>query len=129
MVLNVLLDNIAGLGGAPGTFGRAWVETTFSSCAVSPNGRLAYFGRTTSHDPEMRNLVVASLDASGNVSGIPRCYPTSDRPLAPIGAGGFDHTTITALLLNSARRRLYIGEIRLGPSTTSTSPCCTDQLG
>jgi hypothetical protein len=116
MVVNVLLDNIAGLGGAPGTFGRVWHDTTFSSCAVSPNGRVAYFGRTASHDPEMRNLVVASLDASGNVIGIPRCYPTSAWPLAPIGP--FDtHTTMTALLLNSPKRRLYMGEMRI-----STAP-------
>jgi hypothetical protein len=113
MVVNVLLDNIAGLGGARGTFGQARDKTTFSSCAVSPNGRVAYFGRTASLDPEMRNLVVASLDASGNVIGIPRCYPTSDRPLAR----GYN-TTITALLLNSAKRRLYIAEMR--SSTTPT---------
>jgi hypothetical protein len=120
MVVNVSLDNIAGLGAPVLNFGPAREQTSFSSCAVSPNGRVAYFGRTVSHDREMRNLVVASLDASGNVIGIPRCYPTSDRPLAPIGAAGYDVTTITALLLNSAKRRLYVGEMRQEPSTAST---------
>jgi hypothetical protein len=121
MVVNVPLDNIAGLGASVLNFGPTREQTSFSSCAVSPNGRVAYFGRTESFDPEMRNLVVASLDASGNVIGIPRGYPTSDRPLAPIGAAGAgnDTTTITALLLNSAKRRLYVGEMREGPSTAS----------
>src|SRR5215471_3541292 len=84
MIVNVLLDDIAGLG-APVIFGPLWYDTTFSSCAVSADGKVAYFGRTGSHDPAMRNLVVASLDASGNVIGIPQCYSTSAWPLEPIG--------------------------------------------
>ena len=120
MVVNVSLDNIAGLGAPVTIFGPPRIQTTYSSCAVSPNGRVAYFGRTASHDPEMRNLVVAPLDASGNVIGIPRCYPTSAWPLAPIGPGGDSYSTITVLLLNSAKRRLYMGEMREGASTAST---------
>jgi hypothetical protein len=82
MNVNVLLDDIAGLG-APATFGPAWYQTTFSSCAVSSDGKVAYFGRTASSDPEMRNLVVASLDTSGDVIGIPQCYCTSVHPFCP----------------------------------------------
>jgi hypothetical protein len=70
MGVNVLLDNIAGLG-APATFGPLSDQTTFSSCAVSADGKVAYFGRYASSDPEMRNLVVASLDPFGEVIGIP----------------------------------------------------------
>lgn len=120
MVTNVLLDNIAGLGTLC-PFGPGLFQTTFSSCAVSPNGTVAYFGRTASHDPEMRNLVVASLDTSGNVIGIPKCYPSSDRPLAPIKGylGTDNHTTVTSIVVNSAKRRLYTGESRADvPLTT-----------
>src|SRR5215468_332149 len=114
MSVNVLLDKIAGLG-APSAFGPASYQTTFASCAVSADGRVAYFGRTASYDPGMRNLVVASLDASGDIVGIPQCYPTSDWSLAPINgypiSSGYN-TTITAILVNPAKSRLYLGESR-----------------
>jgi hypothetical protein len=122
--INVLLDDIAGLGVTPRTFGPAWYQTTFSSCAVSNDGKVAYFGRTASYDPAMRNLVVASLHASGNVIGIPQCYPSSAWPLAPINgypvASGYENeTTITTILVNSAKRRLYMGESRSGVQPTT----------
>jgi hypothetical protein len=109
----VSLDDVAGLGPAK-----------FSSCAVSTDGRLAYFGRTASYDPEMRNLVVASLDPSGNVVGIPQCYPTSAWPLALIeGYPATDryNTTITAIVVNSTKNRLYMGESR-SATQPATSP-------
>lgn len=122
MSVNVLLNKIAGLGSSA-NFGRAWYETTFSSCAVSVDGKVAYFGRTASYDPEMRNLVVASLDASGNIIGIPQCYRTSAWSLAPIsgypGPGKYN-TTITAILVNAAKSRLYIAESRSAAQPTTS---------
>ena len=120
---NVLLDNIAGLG-APKTFGPLWQQTTFSSCAASVDGRLVYFGRTASYDPAMRNLVVASLDAFGNVLGIPQGYPSSAWPLAPIGGYppvAVNNATITAILVNAAKSRLYMAESRTA-ATQPTTP-------
>ena len=92
----VLLDNIVGLG-APRTFGPIWHQTTFSSCPASADGRLVYFGRAASYDPAMRNLVVASLDESGNVAGIPQCYPTAHGRLRRSAAN-----TITLYAFNSS---------------------------
>jgi hypothetical protein len=114
MAINVLVDNIAGLG-APATFGPAWYQMTFSSCALSADGKVVYFGRTASYDPDMRNLVVASLDIFGEIIGIPQCYPTSAWALAPINGypvPSTHNTTITAILVNSAQDRLYTAESR-----------------
>jgi hypothetical protein len=116
---SILLDDIAGLG-APPAFGPLLYDTTFSSIAMSGDGTVAYFGRTTSRDPQMRNLVVASLDSVGNVQGIPKCYPTSTRLLAVIDNTSQPspyNTTITALALNATKRRLYIGETRSAAKT------------
>jgi hypothetical protein len=133
MSVNVLLDKIAGLG-APSVFGPASYQTTFASCAVSADGRAAYFGRTASYDPGMRNLVVASLDASGDIVGIPQCYPTSGWSLAPINgypiSSGYN-TTITAILVNPAKSRLYLGESRsaVQPTTSGLNVYTLDAQG
>jgi hypothetical protein len=71
----------------------------------------------------MRNLVVASLDTSGNIIGIPQCYPTSVWPLALINGYPAEinyATTIRTILVNSAKSRLYMGEDRMGPQPTSS---------
>jgi hypothetical protein len=117
MVLNVSLFNIAGLGNTPpGDWGPLRHQTTFASCAVSSDGGKAYFGRAGSVDPQMRNLVVASLDSSGGVVGVPRCYPSSAWPLDPIvgyrATGEATGVYISAILVDGARRRLYMAEIR-----------------
>ena len=129
----VLLDHIAGLG-APVVFSAAWYGTTFSSVAISDDGKVAYFGRTASYDPMMRNLVVVALDSSGNVKGIPTCYPTSAWALAPINgypvASGYN-STITALALNTGKARLYIGESRsaVHPTTPGLNVYTLDASG
>jgi hypothetical protein len=90
---------------------------------VSADGKVAYFDRTASYDPEMRNLVVASLDASGNVIGIPQCYRTNAWSLAPINGypvPGNYNTTITAILVNATKSRLYIAESRSAAQPTTS---------
>jgi hypothetical protein len=83
---NVTLDGIAGQGTGNAFLGSQWDEMTYSSYAVSANGRLLYLGRANSRDPQMRNLVVVSLDGSGRVTGVPR-GSVSDQAkwLAPVG--------------------------------------------
>ncbi len=121
MAVNVQLFDIAGLG--TGSFGSTLDQTTFASCAVLPDGKKAYFGRANSRDPQMRNLVVASLDSAGGVLGVPQSYPTSTSPLDLIAgypAGGDTNTAITAILVNAAKGRLYMAESRAAGGAPTT---------
>jgi hypothetical protein len=93
----------------------AFTGTSFLSCAASPHGLKVYLGRSNVSDPTLLNLVVGTLDSSGNVVGTPRLYPSSAAPLNPISdplPSSHNHASVCAIVVNSAANRLYMGDER-----------------
>lgn len=72
------------------------------TAAAAAPGRV-YLGRQYSYDPKRLNLAVVTVDAQGKVQGVPRRYADSDVPLPTR-----TQSTVTALLLDPARRKLYL---------------------
>jgi hypothetical protein len=83
------------------------------SVAVSADGKRVYVGRQYSYDRKRLNLTVVTVDAAGKPSGEPRRYADSEVPLPER-----THATVTAILPDAARRKLYL----TSPLTSGTTP-------
>jgi hypothetical protein len=77
-----------------------------STAALSADGRRLYLGLRYSYRVDRHNLVVLTLDAAGKPVGRPRRYADSAVDLPEK-----THATITGLLVDSARRKLYLTRV------------------
>ncbi len=80
--------------GIPGTAG---------AMAVSDDGHRVYLGRQHSYDRRRLNLIVVTPAPDGSVVGAARRYLDSPVPLPDQ-----THATVTSLLVDSHRRKLYL---------------------
>lgn len=95
-------------------------EQNVGAVAVGPGERRLYVGVRSSGRSDLRNLAVFSLDAAGTVVGGPRRYQVGDEPLAP----GFD-ASLNAMLVDAARRKLYLASSRSGPTPDNAARMLT----
>jgi hypothetical protein len=83
-----------------------------SAFAVHPNGRKVYLGRRISHDPQRENVVVATVDSTGQLSTPLRFYRDSPDalPLMYTSSNSLNQprSTIQALVVVPRYRKLYV---------------------
>lgn len=90
------------------SFGSAGNRAAIGSHAIAANGTRLYIGRSFSRDQAQRNLTVATLNATtGAIVGIPRTYVSSGQALSP--AGSLGQITVSSIVIDQAKRRLYMG--------------------
>lgn len=75
------------------------------SMAISPDGSRVYLGQSLSYDRHRQNLIVLTLDATGNVLGPVRRYPDTQDVSFMRG----DRSDVATLLVSQKYHKLYVG--------------------